>query len=324
MGVGIIVVANFAALPISAASGQLFETLDTNTIYAYNTTMSTYVQIGGSSGGVDSFNGRTGVVIPEPGDYSAGYIGNVPSGSISATDVQSAINELDSEKQPLDATLTALAAYNVNGLVTQTSSNTFTGRTVVATSSKITVTNGNGISGNPSIDVSESNLTLNNIGGTLNINKGGTGQITANSAFAALSPMTTNEDLIVMRGGVPIRLPVGSDNTALQVVTGVLTYVATPSPYSITSISSNTSAVSGTTYLCDTSGAAFNLTLPIPVTGAFITIKDKTGSFQSNNLTVVRNGSEQIEGLAASKILQTNWGAFNIFSDGTNWFMGPF
>lgn len=39
----------------------------------------------------------------------ASSITNTPAGGISATDVQSAINELDAEKQPLDATLTALA-----------------------------------------------------------------------------------------------------------------------------------------------------------------------------------------------------------------------
>lgn len=39
----------------------------------------------------------------------AASVGNTPAGNISATTVQAAINELDSEKQPLDATLTALA-----------------------------------------------------------------------------------------------------------------------------------------------------------------------------------------------------------------------
>ncbi len=41
--------------------------------------------------------------------HEASAITNTPSGSIAATTVQAAINELDTEKQPLDATLTALA-----------------------------------------------------------------------------------------------------------------------------------------------------------------------------------------------------------------------
>lgn len=51
--------------------------------------------------------------------------------------------------QPLDATLTALAAYNTNGLITQTAADTFTGRTITGTANQITVADGNGVAGNP-------------------------------------------------------------------------------------------------------------------------------------------------------------------------------
>lgn len=54
---------------------------------------------GGGGGAVDSFNGRTGVVVSQAGDYSAAIVSNNPAGNISATNVQAAINELDTEKQ---------------------------------------------------------------------------------------------------------------------------------------------------------------------------------------------------------------------------------
>jgi len=152
---------------------------------------------------------------------------------------------------------------------------------------------------------------------------GGTGQTTQTAAFDALSPMTTQYDLILGgASGTGTRLAKGANGTHLTTIGGVVAWTVDPTPYVVNTISSNTTAVSGNTYLCDTSGGAFNLTLPTPVANAFITIKDKTGSFQTNNLTVVQAGSEKIEGLAASKVLQTPWGAFSLFSDGTDWYMG--
>src|SRR5262249_55229161 len=53
----------------------------------------------------------------------------------------------------LDATLNALAAYNTNGLLTQTAADTFAGRTLTGVGG-VTVTNGNGVSGNPTLGIS--------------------------------------------------------------------------------------------------------------------------------------------------------------------------
>jgi hypothetical protein len=83
----------------------------------------------------------------------AADIGFTPAGNIAATTVQAAIQELDTEKQPLDAELTAIAGLSANGLITRTSSTTAAARMITGTTNVITVTNGDGVSGNPTLTV---------------------------------------------------------------------------------------------------------------------------------------------------------------------------
>jgi hypothetical protein len=52
-----------------------------------------------------------------------------------------------------NANLIALKSYNTNGFLVQTAANTFTGRSVVGTANRVTMTDGNGVSGNPTINV---------------------------------------------------------------------------------------------------------------------------------------------------------------------------
>ena len=65
-------------------------------------------------------------------------------------------------------------------------------------------------------------------------------------------------------------------------------------------------AVTGVGYFCDTTSAAFTVTLPAtPAAGAVVGIADYANTFATNNLTVGRNGSN-IGGSASNAILSTN------------------
>ena len=77
-------------------------------------------------------------------------------------------------------------------------------------------------------------------------------------------------------------------------------------------------AVSGIGYFCDTTGAAFDVTLPTsPSAGNVVGIADYNGNFGTNGLTVARNGSN-INGDASNFVLnKNNVSAQFLYVDGT-------
>lgn len=77
-------------------------------------------------------------------------------------------------------------------------------------------------------------------------------------------------------------------------------------------------AEAGKGYFCNTSGGAFTLTLPAsPTAGDQVGIKDYGGDFNSNNLTIGRNGSN-LDGNADDKTLSTNFQSLTlVYVDGT-------
>ena len=81
----------------------------------------------------------------------------------------------------------------------------------------------------------------------------------------------------------------------------------------------NFTAVAGNQYLCNTTGGAFNMTLPTsPSAGDTIGIIDYSGTFATSNLTLVQASSKKIFRANANGTIDTNnWSTSIKFIDDT-------
>lgn len=114
--------------------------------------------------------------------------------------------------------------------------------------------------------------------------------------------------------GVPVQITAGTTvNASITNAKAVTTPGAFP--YSVTT--GDTLKV----VLVDTS-AARTINLPAATNAMSVTIKDKTGSAGTNNISLVPAGADSIDGSAATYALNSNWAALELISDGVSaWFI---
>lgn len=97
------------------------------------------------------------------------------------------------DAQALDTTLTALAAFNTNGILTQTAADTFVGRSIAASGVGISITNGDGVAGNPTV---VSNATPSNGASTI-VSRDSAGDFSANIISATLNGNASTSSTVV-------------------------------------------------------------------------------------------------------------------------------
>ena len=116
------------------------------------------------------------------------------------------------DAQPLDADLTAIAALASTGFAARTASDTWAQRTLTGTSNRVVITNGDGVSGNPTFDIGTDVVTLT--GSQTLTNKTLTSPLINFGSDA-------NGDIIIRSSGTYGRLGVGATGNVLSVVAGL-------------------------------------------------------------------------------------------------------
>ncbi len=143
------------------------------------------------------------------------------------------------DAQPLDSDLTALAGISSTGILARTGSGTASARTLTGTSNRVVITNGDGVSGNPTFDIGTDVVTLT--GSQTLTNKTLTSPVINFGSDA-------NGDIITRQSGNYARLGIGLTGQVLTVAGGLPAWV-TPGATLLSTTTSINAKNTGTTNL---------------------------------------------------------------------------
>jgi hypothetical protein len=186
------------------------------------------------------------------------------------------------DAQPLNAFLTSLTdSLLSNGIIVKNGTSALA-RSIVVGSTKLSVTNANGTAGNPTLDVVESNIAINNLGGTLGTNKGGTG-------LAAIG--TANQILGVNAGasGLEYKSIIAGAGITLAQAAGSLTISASTGSVTSVSATGSTGLVVGGSPITSSGTLTFTLSTELQALSGLaalgIVTRTAAGTYVARSIT---------------------------------------
>jgi hypothetical protein len=175
---------------------------------------------------VTSVMGRLGAVVATAGDYTASQVTNALDKTNNLSDVSSAATArtnlglaIGTNVQAWDADLDALAALSATtGMLSRTGAGAFAVRTIAGTALNITVTNGDGVAGAPTIDLISTAVTAAAYGSatqspTFTVDAKGRLTAAANVTITPAFSSLTGKPTTVSGYGVTDAAALGSANT---------------------------------------------------------------------------------------------------------------
>lgn len=191
------------------------------------------------------------------------------------------------DAQPLNTFLTSQSGLASNGIVIRNGNVALT-RSITAGSTRVSVTNADGVAGNPTIDVVEANLALNNISGTLSVAKGGTNLTALGTANQVLGVNTGGNALEykTITAGVGVTITPGTGAITIAATNnGTVTSVAATGS---TGLTVGGSPITGTGTLTFTLGAELQGLSSLAVSG--LVTRTAAGTYTSRSI-VSGNGT---------------------------------
>ena len=91
--------------------------------------------------------------------------------------------------------------------------------------------------------------------------------------------------------------------------------------FSVEAQTADFTAENGKIYAINPAGVSLNIQLPAPVANFHCVLKDLSGNLLNKTVTIVRNATENIDGQAANKLMQSDYESVMLFSDGVDWYV---